>query len=181
MRKVLFVVGILATLMPGPALAFSTDYHRWDGNPAQVAVTVEASIPGAWIAPIARAMGSWNAAGVKFRFTAGSADHNIALKNVWWNGNAVAVTYVREMWGTRITDKDTDFNSRYPFDIDGRASTYDVQDVITHELGHWLHLNDLGSNSDYWKTMYVYSYLGSTYRRSLDQDDINGIKSLYGW
>lgn len=181
MKKIMAIAGLLATLLPGQALAFSTNYHRWAGNPAQVPVTIQLSIPGAWITPIARAMGTWNNAGAKFRFVSGSADHNVALKNLWWNSNAVASTYIRELWGTRITDRDTDFNSRYPFDIDGRSTTYDVQDIMTHELGHWLFLDDLRSTSDFSKTMFNISFLGSTYRRTLDSDDMNGIKALYGW
>lgn len=183
MRKIILGIAALAVgALPVQAMAFSTNYHHWDyGNPTQVAVTIQGSVLGAWIAPIARSMSAWNNAGAKFRFTAGSADHNVAFKNVWWSPSALAVTYIREWWGVRITDRDTDISSRYPWDIDGRSTTYDIQNVMTHELGHWLQLNDLYSSADYWKTMYGYAGKGETYKRTLDQDDVNGIKSLYGW
>lgn len=182
MKKIMAIAGLLATLLPGQVQAFSYSGRHWEGgNPVQVPVTIQSSVLGAWITPIARSMGAWNNAGAKFRFVAGNADHNVAFKNVWWSTNALAVTYIREIFGPRITDRDTDISSRYPWDIDGRAGSYDIQNVMTHELGHWLTLNDLYGGSDYWKTMYGSAGPGETYKRSLDQDDINGIKSIYGW
>jgi len=39
----------------------------------------------------------------------------------------------------------------------------DVQDIVTHEFGHWFGLDDLYSEADYWLTMYGYADYGETY------------------
>jgi len=62
---------------------------------------------------------------------------------------------------------------------DGAAGGYDVQNVMTHELGHSLSLDDLYTSPDSEKTMYGYAASGETKKRTLHQDDIDGIRYLY--
>lgn len=65
---------------------------------------------------------------------------------------------------------------------------YDVQNVITHEFGHWLYLDDLSSWygpswCDIWtweSTMCGIIYTDETTKRSLEGDDKEGIKAIYG-
>jgi len=77
--------------------------------------------------------------------------------------------------------KDTDirFNTSYLWATNGSLIAYDVQDVGTHELGHSLCLDDLYDSADSEKTMYGYVSAGETKKRTLDQDDIDGITYLY--
>jgi hypothetical protein len=56
----------------------------------------------------------------------------------------------------------------------------DVQNIMTHEFGHWCGLDDLYDSSDYWLTMYGYSGYGETYKQTLGWGDILGLKELYG-
>ena len=49
----------------------------------------------------------------------------------------------------------------------------------THELGHSLSLGDLYNSADADKTMYGYASSGETKKRTLHQDDIDGITYLY--
>ena len=61
----------------------------------------------------------------------------------------------------------------------GQAS-YDVEDILTHEVGHWLMLNDLYNSSDQQLTMYGYGSLGELFKDSLGYGDVLGVKKIYG-
>ncbi len=57
---------------------------------------------------------------------------------------------------------------------------YDVQNVTTHEAGHFLVLLDLyGEEYDYAKTMYGYGSAGEISKRDLEPEDIAGINYIY--
>ncbi len=66
---------------------------------------------------------------------------------------------------------DIDFNTKQNFNI---GSTYDIQSVVMHELGHAL---GLSHSSTYGAVMYP-SY--SAVKRALTSDDIAGIQAIYG-
>lgn len=61
----------------------------------------------------------------------------------------------------------------FRFSTDGSGT--DVQSIATHEIGHLL---GLGHSSVFQATMYA-SYPGGTAQRSLHQDDVDGVCSLY--
>lgn len=79
----------------------------------------------------------------------------------------------------QIVDSDIIFNTNFSWATNGTGGAYDVQNVATHELGHSLSLADLYGGSDTYKTMYFQAKKGETKKRSLHQDDINGITYLY--
>jgi len=81
--------------------------------------------------------------------------------------------------GSTLTDCDTVFNTYYSWSTSGQAGYYDVQNIATHELGHWLQLNDLYGGGDTEKTMYGYSATGETKKRTLESDDLSGINYIY--
>ncbi len=183
MKKfVVFFAFLTMITFPIHTSAYSYSGHHWDyGNPTYVDVTILSEVPVAWDNAIAYAMSAWNKAGAKFHFRVGNAGHTIGFKNLWQYPDALAVTYVRESSSTmRITDKDTDISSRYSWDVNGVSYKYDVQNVMTHEFGHWLNLGDLKNSWDYWKTMYGSAAPGEIYKRTLETDDINGIRAIYG-
>ena len=78
-----------------------------------------------------------------------------------------------------IFETDIFINTDYPLATDMSPKAFDVQNMVTHELGHSLCLEDLYSVSDSEKTMYWVMSNGETKKRTLDQDDINGITYLY--
>jgi MYXO-CTERM domain-containing protein len=89
----------------------------------------------------------------------------------------VAIT---PLWFTSdgtITDADVLFNgSNFQFTTSGVFGRFDVQDVATHELGHFLGLDHSG-----WAgaTLYPYVDPGMLFQRSLSKDDIHGARDMY--
>jgi hypothetical protein len=78
-----------------------------------------------------------------------------------------------------LQDSDIKFNSSYAWSTDSSATAYDVQTLALHELGHALSLDDLKSSGDTAKVMYGFCNQGQI-KRSLTQDDKDGITYLYG-
>jgi hypothetical protein len=86
-----------------------------------------------------------------------------------------------------IVEYDIVFNSlkQWGIDTDGEGatttiSTYDIQNIATHEVGHPVGLDDLLDDKYNMLTMHGYSDVGETNKRSLESGDINGAQSLYG-
>jgi Matrixin len=98
----------------------------------------------------------------------------------------LGVTFV---WFSRrsgeILEVDTVFNSRKPWAIfpsspecQSSPDAYDLQNVATHEFGHWLGLDDLEDDSDRDLTMYGFAAGGEVKKRTLGRGDINGRNAL---
>lgn len=144
---------------------------------------------------------TWDGAGSKFRFGyAGTTSRN---PNVWSSSSdgysdigynkhgsggtlATAVSYIYTTTGY-ISETDITFNTYYTFTTVGASGQYDVQDLTTHEFGHWLRLLDETDSaspsyctSSSKSTMCQSMSAGDTYRRSLATDDKNGVKAIYG-
>lgn len=89
----------------------------------------------------------------------------------------VAVTPVFFMSNGNIVDADILFNgSGFTFTTSGAGGAFDVQDVVTHELGHLVGLDHSGIGG---ATMYPYVSPGVVVQRSLAIDDANGIRTIY--
>ncbi len=71
------------------------------------------------------------------------------------------------------------FNDNYNWGSDGGSGKMDIQHVATHEFGHGLGLSDLYGNADGAKTMYGHTYEGEIQNRTLEPDDIAGMRDLY--
>jgi hypothetical protein len=112
--------------------------------------------------------------------TAGRRDgYNVVSWSLYYSRNVIAVTSI---WysGSRIVETDCRMNTVFKWSLKGEAGKMDVQNIMTHEFGHWCGLADLYSDTDYWLTMYGYAGYGETYKRSLGLGDINGLKAIYG-
>lgn len=59
----------------------------------------------------------------------------------------------------------------------GSSGRYDVQNVVTHEVGHFFGLGEEEQLAD--ATMFVSSARGETKKRDLSADDEEGVRSLY--
>ncbi len=77
------------------------------------------------------------------------------------------------------TDCRVRFNTSWGWSTSGEAGKLDVQNIATHELGHWLLLGDLYGAGDTEKTMYGSTAYGETKKRTLESDDIAGVRHLY--
>ena len=100
------------------------------------------------------------------------------------DNGVIAVTSV---WftrvGKRIVEFDQLYNTRFAWG-DATAtnitSVMDLQNIVTHELGHAVGLDDIYSTTCSAVTMYGYSDYGETSKRSLEQPDITGLQKMYG-
>lgn len=97
-------------------------------------------------------------------------DRIIAVTSIWYT-----------LRGREIVEFDMIFNTRFNWgnaDID--QSLMDLQNIVTHELGHAVGLADIYSETCSAVTMYGYSQEGERDKRTLEQPDINGIYRIYG-
>ncbi len=96
-------------------------------------------------------------------------------------GGAIAVTQFMFYVSTRELIKfDIIFDEDEPWATDGSEFAFDVQNVMTHELGHTLVLDDLRSLRDGALTMHAYTWPGDITKRDLGLGDILGIQAIYG-
>jgi len=101
---------------------------------------------------------------------------------VAWGGYQFGVIAVTYIWytGHKIVETDTRMNTWFRWSLTGEAGKMDVQNIMTHEFGHWCGLNDLYNDMDYWLTMYGYANYGETYKQTLGLGDILGLQAVYG-
>jgi hypothetical protein len=98
-----------------------------------------------------------------------------------WPAQAIAVCLT---WpspaGTSIAHHDIAFNGQYfTWSDSGAAGKMDIQNIATHEMGHWWGLKDLYGSADSAKTMYGIADYALTFQRTLEPDDIAGIQWIY--
>lgn len=112
--------------------------------------------------------------------------------------NAIGVTIVWSIRGKKlIVDCDTVLNSASHFAwtqykdggdpnetwLPGYDDTtvfdVDVQNIMTHEAGHWLKLNDLYYDAAIEQTMFGYALDGELKSRSLEAGDTDGVRKIY--
>jgi len=147
--------------------------------------------PSASLSAIQASMHTWTSVSTSsFTFVYGGSTSSTA----WGNNDGKNIVCFGSMGSTgalatnskwyyvstgRIIDSDIKFNTYYTYKTDGSADAYDVQNNATHEFGHSLSLSDLYSAADSTKTMYGYGSKGETKKRTLTQDDKDGITYLY--
>jgi hypothetical protein len=98
----------------------------------------------------------------------------------------IAATYVWYDNSGEAVEVDTVFNNRFPWAVfnanSGECQTtpvaYDVQDIATHEFGHWVGLLDLYGSSEQDLTMYGYSNMGELKKRTLGTGDRMGVVAV---
>lgn len=109
---------------------------------------------------------------ISFADTPGNRDmtagNHVAVTGVWFQSSG-------SEWN--IDEVDTVFNPRERFATDGSADAFDVQGVLTHELGHALGINHSAITA---VTMYPFTDHGRLAPRTLDPDDVAAMRALYG-
>ncbi len=97
----------------------------------------------------------------------------------WSNlSGVVALTSVSYAPSTgEIVDADIEFNAvDFSLGTTGRTNQSDIANTLTHEVGHFLGLDHSPVSS---ATMLATAPLGETSKRSLEQDDIDGLCTIY--
>ncbi|QDU68673.1 IPT/TIG domain-containing protein [Engelhardtia mirabilis] len=93
------------------------------------------------------------------------------------SSGVVAITPLWFVSDGRITDADILFNGKtFQFTTSGEPGRFDVQDVVTHELGHFLGLDHSGHAG---AAMFPYVDPTVILHRSLSLDDAYGVRSAY--
>lgn len=107
------------------------------------------------------------------------------------NGSSLGITYTWYYPDTgQVVDVDTVMNKKYnwswtnPNSINvetscSQTNTFDVQNILTHEFGHWMGLDDLYSSSVKDLTMFGYASPGELKKDLPASGDLLGINSLY--
>lgn len=96
------------------------------------------------------------------------------------SGGPIATTILYRYTATEILlEVDTVFNEYYNFSTNLAPYSYDVADVMTHEAGHWLSLNDTYDLMDSLETMFGIATFQETIKRTLLLGDIAGARYIY--
>lgn len=109
---------------------------------------------------------------------------------VVWNRitpSALAITYTwYDLYTGVVQENDTIMNKRYswswtPYAPDAclNTSTYDAQNILTHEIGHWMGLSDEYDATYIDHTMYGYGTSDEIKKDTLTTGDITGLQQIY--
>ena len=104
-------------------------------------------------------------------------------------GTALGVTYIRYYTATGlVADVDTIMNKKFQWNWTDPSvnacslysNTYDAQDILTHEIGHWVGLEDEYDAALYGNhTMYGYGAKGELKKNTLTTGDTLGAQAIY--
>jgi hypothetical protein len=123
--------------------------------------------------PAQEARADWHSTDIHLMFF----DENDSSGYFPSGSGTVALTPVWYLADGTITDADVLFNgSGFQFTTSGQVGRFDVQDVATHELGHFLGLDHSGCAG---ATMYPYVDPSVLLHRSLSLDDVHGARDMY--
>ena len=110
----------------------------------------------------------------------------ILVKSKWpFDPSAIAITRNFYVSGSgpkagMILDSDIMINAAdHEFTTTNENGKYDLQDIVTHEVGHFLGLGHETQPLDPDATMYKNAVPNETKKRNLHADDIAGIRSAY--
>lgn len=88
---------------------------------------------------------------------------------------AVTLSYFSRSTGI-MSEGDILFNPNQSWSTSGQPGRYDIQSILTHEIGHFLGLDHSGMVSS---VMVPFGIPGSVDQRTLQYDDIAGISEIY--
>jgi hypothetical protein len=101
------------------------------------------------------------------------------------SGSALGVTYIRYNTTTGVVvDVDTIMNKKFVWSWSvlagcANSGSYDAENIMTHELGHWLGLDDEYDPAFQDSTMFGYGAKGEVKKNSLTTGDKAGVFAIY--
>ena len=101
------------------------------------------------------------------------------------SGSALGITYIRYYSsGGLVVDVDTIMNKRVPWSWSNQANcadtnSYDAENILNHELGHWIGLDDEHDVIYQNNTMFGYGSKGEVKKVTLTAGDISGAAAIY--
>lgn len=146
-----------------------------------------ASVRAAAAVPVSMRTGPTKGVGYDFAANANNRSEIVAVSDWEWDERAIAVTIVTVDARTHaIVDADIAFNTGHrkfavlPASSDSKAPSVhdDVQNTLTHELGHAVGLSH--NPNEPLAVMYPAAKRGEVTKRTLSADDVAGLAELYG-
>jgi hypothetical protein len=164
---------------------YGTDGAKWAVDSASY--RLGSTIPAEWSAGIDAAAATWSGTGAAFRLVRDDASTNeLSFEDLVakYGGSYSSTLAVTTTWTSRtsgvISKATVAFNTKYGWSTSGESGKEDVQNIITHEFGHWMRLLDIYSPSTCSDvTMWGSAAYGETKKRTLEQADLDGLLSLY--
>jgi Matrixin len=183
---VALIVGVFGGVEPS---AYSVNGPTWpQGQMSYLVNETNLDLPGLSAASAVRSgADAWLQQSGAFRFVYGGSSSqttntfdsvNLVMFRNASSGSAIATTYY---WtsGGRIVDADVVFwDGAFTFfsGSSGCAGGFYIEDIAAHEFGHAL---GLGHSASLGATMYPSVSACNTSNRTLDADDIAGVRSIY--
>lgn len=140
------------------------------------------SIPSSWVTSINNSADTWtNATPSHFSLVNSSGSPNfIAKDTVDKPAEWIAITEIYATTTTPITKVTTTFDITDDPNFPPTSSTYNIENVMTHEFGHWLMLKDIADSGCTEVTMYEsIPQNGEVKKITLESADINGANYQY--
>ena len=105
----------------------------------------------------------------------------IAVTMVWYNTQTGLIIDVDMAFNSNSTFAwhQNDFGEEWTEDRDPVAYDVDVQNIATHEAGHWLMLGDMYNKPAGEQTMFGISAEFDLQKRTLESGDMAGIEEIY--
>lgn len=174
--------GLTGWQMPTSGMTYKINYSSKPNNLSESEVSNS----------ITSSFNTWHAADSNQIFSDGGATTIRAAKfdgtnAILWksiSNGALAITYAWYYPSTGLlAESDTVFNRNYKWttsnpasgDCGGVAGAYDLQNIGTHEFGHWVGLEDLYADVDKDLTMYGYGETTELKKDSLGTGDKSGV------
>ena len=103
------------------------------------------------------------------------------------SSSSIGITYIWYYPSTgEVAEVDTAYNSRYrwsytPYTVSacGTDNSFDLQNIATHEKGHWFGLDDEYDGAYFDNTMYGYGDLGELKKDTLTAGDTANLTAIY--